>query len=419
MTTNLSQRKKILRIYSAALKVVHGEESVAHYLSGKEFSQRIVDNEKVAILAVGKAAQSMAQGAYVVVKENFLRGLVISKQGYLQSSILNSQFDCFESSHPVPSEKSLIAGQKLVDFVTGLPEKTHLIVLISGGTSALVEQLKIGISLNDLIKVNSWLLGSGLAIEKMNTIRQRLSNIKGGQLASFARHLKVSNLLLSDVLSNAPCFIGSGLFVENITNTAVVNLPDWLKKILSHTIDNQKGEDGPEIFTGLVATNTLLLNKIGTLCDSTTKIAKFDRALSGTVEQEAEKIAKQVMQGESGFYIWGGEPTVKLPANAGKGGRNQHLALLVANKIQEMRNIVVLCIGTDGTDGNTEDAGALVDSETVLRGEQDGFSVEECIQSYNSSTFLHASGDVVNTGATGTNVMDVVIAYKWELDFII
>ncbi len=414
MITSTLQKKEVLRIYNTALQAVRGEVCVNDYLLNAEFSRRLIDNEKIAILAIGKAAQSMAQGAYTVVKENFLRGLVISKQGHLSNSVLDPLFECYESSHPVPSEKSLIAGQKVIDFISGLPARTHLIVLISGGTSALVEKMKAGVSLQDLQKVNNWLLASGLAIEEINCIRQQLSSIKGGQLATFAGHLKVSNLLLSDVLSNDPRFIGSGLFVKNSLQPVLHSMPDWLKALLEQCSENKQDTEEPEIFTDLVATNTLLLNKIVALCDSKIKVFKSDSALFEDVELEAEKIVSQMTQGEKGIYIWGGEPVVKLPDDVGKGGRNQHLALLLADKIKGIQNMVILCIGTDGTDGNTDDAGALVDGETVSRGELEGYLVGECIHNYDSATFLHASGDVINTGPTGTNVMDVVIAYKWE-----
>ncbi len=414
MITNIVQREKILQIYNTSLQTVRGEVCVKHYLTGEKFSTRLVEKEKIAILAIGKAAQSMAQGAYDVVNENFLRGLVISKSGHLSNSVINSRFEYFESSHPIPDERSLLAAQKVIDFISDLPANTHLIVLISGGTSALVEQTKVGISLQDLQRVNRWLIASGLAIDEMNVIRQQLSSIKGGQLRSFARHLKVSNLLISDVLNNDPCIIGSGLFVENTTKPKLKNLPDWLKQMLQQCANNKQNRGQYPIFTALVATNTQLLNKIAMLCGSETKIFKFECALSADVGLEAGKIASQVIQGECGFYIWGGEPTVTLPDNAGKGGRNQHLALLIANKIKDMTNMVILCIGTDGSDGNTDDAGALVDAETVLRGELDSYSVEDCIDVCDSASFLHASGDVINTGPTGTNVMDVVIAYKWE-----
>jgi len=418
MITNPLQRKKVLQAYTDALNSVRGDVCVQNYLQSEQFKLRLNATEKIAILAMGKAAQSMAQGAYAVLNENIKSGLVITKQDHLSAGLKIDYFDYFESSHPIPSEQSLIAGKKVIDFVSGLATDTHLIVLISGGTSALVEQLKPCVNLGELIQVNDWLMASGLAIEVMNRIRQKLSMIKGGKLASFTTHLKVSNLLLSDVLSNDPAYIGSGLFVPVIGAKIEAPLPEWLELILEKCENFNSEIPGNNIYTALVATNAQLLKNIADSCNPERheKVFIIDTVLSGKVESEAGKIVTKVLEGESGYYIWGGEPTVELShcsGTIGQGGRNQHLALLIANKIKTMKNIVVLCIGTDGTDGATEDAGALVDGDTVLRAEGEGFDVEEYINSFNSAEFLHVSGDVINTGPTGTNVMDVVIAYKW------
>ena len=426
MIENSNQRKKVLQLYTDALNSVLGNVCVENYLQSEKFKIRTSDNDKIAILSIGKAAQSMAQGAYAILKKNIISGLVITKQDHLSSSSMVDCFEYFESSHPVPSDKSLIAGAKVIDFVSGLPEKTHLIVLISGGASALVEQLKSGISLENLIRVNDWLIASGLPIEEMNSIRQKLSKIKGGKLALLAKHLKVSNLLLSDVISNNPAYIGSGLFVESTTNNfknISIQLPAWLDALLASCESPKSGASQTEpykrnIDTQLVATNTTLLKNIATLCKSNENqnVQIVEEPLSANVEIEADKIASQIIKGESGYYIWGGEPTVEISKgniSMNKGGRNQHLGLLVAKKIKAMDNIIVLCIGTDGTDGTTDDAGALVDGNTLSRGDTEGLDVDEHLETFNSAAFLQASGDVINTGPTGTNVMDVVIAYKW------
>jgi len=136
MTTNSTQRKKVLQAYTEALSSVRGDVCVQNYLQTEQFKPRLIKNEKIAILAIGKAAQSMAEGAYSILKENIISGLVITKQDHLSASSLVDCFEYFESSHPIPSEKSLVAGSKVINFVSGLPEGTHLIVLISGGASA-------------------------------------------------------------------------------------------------------------------------------------------------------------------------------------------------------------------------------------------------------------------------------------------
>ena len=429
MLTNAVQRNKVLKIYTEALDSVKGDTCVKKYLESKQFKKHFKNTEKVAILAIGKASQSMAQGAYEVLHKNIISGLVVTKQNHLSTGSLINNFEYFESSHPIPSEKSLEAGSKVIDFISGLAANTHLVVLISGGASALVEQLKPDISLDDLIRVNDWLISSGLGIEEINNIRQKLSMIKAGQLAAFAKHLKVSNLLLSDVLSNNPAYIGSGLFVESTPpNLKSINnkSPAWLDALLASCESPKFEASNSHIDTQLVATNTTLLKNIATLCKSNENqnVRIIEDPLSANVEIEADKIAAQIIKGESGFYIWGGEPTVEMSKGNGSGnkdndslnngGRNQHLALLVARKIKAMENIIVLCIGTDGTDGTTDDAGALVDGNTLLRVDTEGLDVDEHLKTFNSATFLQASGDVINTGPTGTNVMDVVIAYKWQ-----
>jgi len=430
MLTESNQRNKILKIYTEALESVRGDNCVKKHLESESLKKDFKHTEKVAILAMGKASQSMAQGAYEVLHKNIISGLVVTKENHLSTSSLINDFEYIESSHPIPSQKSLNAGKKVIDYVSALPADTHLIVLISGGASSLIEQTKPTVSLDDLIKVNDWLISSGLGIEEINNIRQMLSKIKAGQLAAFAKHLKVSNLLLSDVLSNNPAYIGSGLFVESAHSNFQgfknlnIKLPVWLDSLLAscEEVKAEASQTEPykhNINTQLVATNSTLLSNIAVLCKSNENqnIHLIEDPLSDNVEIEAEKIASKIINGESGYYIWGGEPTVEIvngSETVNKGGRNQHLALLVAKKIKARDNIIVLCIGTDGTDGTTDDAGALVDGDTITRGDAEGLDVEEHLDTFNSANFLQASGDVINTGPTGTNVMDIVIAYKWE-----
>jgi len=412
MTDILKKRKKVLKIYNDALQSVRGEQCVKNYLY--RHSKKLHFDKNIAILSIGKAAASMAAGAYAILSENIISGLVVTKENHLLGESLLSKFEYIGSSHPIPTQKSLHAGQKVIDFISNLPDSTRLLVLISGGASALVEKLKPNVKLDDLVRANAWLLSSGLNIEQINSIRQQLSMIKGGGLIPVAKHLNTINLLLSDVLSNEAAYIGSGLFVEPVKVIKKISIPDWLEILLDEcTKCELESIAKPNICIDLVATNNMLLEQIIEISKKEGNIFKSDVALSASVEVEAKNIFSIITKGESGLYIWGGEPTVILPEQVGNGGRNQHLALLMAKHINGMSNTIILCIGTDGTDGNTKDAGAMVDGGTVQRGELEGHSVGKCLSAYNAAEFLNASGDVVNTGPTGTNVMDVVIAYKW------
>lgn len=410
-------RKELLQIYINALESVKGDSCVINYLESLEFKKKFISTDKIAVLALGKASVEMAYGAYSVLNKNIFTGLVVTKEGHLTDSKLIDKFNYIESSHPIPTSKSIAAAESVIHFIKGLPKSTHLIVLISGGTSALVEKTKPEVSLEMLIQANEWLLSSGLAIEEINTIRSALSGIKGGQILSITDKLKVTNLLLSDVLSNKPEFIGSGMFVASAAQSEIsTSIPQWLKLLLDKCHQNSM-LNSLNVDTKIIASNILLLNELSKKFKARDSCSVHMQApLSKSIDHEADIIANTMLTGNSGVYIWGGEPTVDfsgLTTNVGKGGRNQHLALLIADKLKSIGNIMVLCIGTDGTDGNTDDAGALIDGQTITRGIDEGYSATNCLSQYDSGSFLQASGDIIYTGATGTNVMDVVIAYKW------
>ncbi|HEC05594.1 MAG TPA: DUF4147 domain-containing protein, partial [Thiolapillus brandeum] len=175
-------RRDLLDIYQAALQSVHGERAVARWLSQS-------DGASIAVVAIGKAAPAMMQGALRALEERLLQGLVITRKGYADPRFASHErIIQMESAHPVPDESSLVAGQALLDFIWDHPEKQPLLFLISGGASSLVEVLPAGISLDDLQNLNRWLLGSGLDIHAMNSLRCRISDIKGGGLLRYIAH---------------------------------------------------------------------------------------------------------------------------------------------------------------------------------------------------------------------------------------
>ena len=324
--------------------------------------------------------------------------------------------ECLFAGHPVPDERSLYAGDRLIDWLNALPNGLTLLVLISGGTSALVEKLPDGLGLADIQKLNYWLLSSGLAIDAMNGIRRSISMLKGGRLLEFVGERAVKQLLISDVPDDAPANIGSGLFIRDGMQTpAPESLPPWLfamQKKARQSINNPP-QSGQVISTTIVACNRTACEVARQEAISYGYLSRIvSTALHGDVEVCAVEIIAFLDVAKKGCYIWGGETTVQLPENPGCGGRNQQLALLLAQKIQHKANIVILCVGTDGTDGASEDAGAVVDSHTIERGSHEGLDVWTMLERADAGTFLAASGDLISTGPTGTNVMDMVIALK-------
>jgi glycerate 2-kinase len=375
---NLSQRRQqLLQIYQHALNAVSGEKAVARFLAEHPFA------ESYSLIAIGKAAAAMAKGAD---RAHVRRGLVITKHGHSDPSLSPSVFRQFESSHPIPDETSLLAGKTLLEFLFSLPEGEPLLFLLSGGASALVEVLPDGMSEEQLGELNYRLLASGLSISEMNAQRKQLSQIKGGKLIPYLKGRPCLQLLISDVPGDELSVIGSGPLIG----------------------------DGDNIESHIIASNEQAREALAAAAQPVgVEVHNYPGHFQGDAETLAVQFCETLQQGATGLHLWGGESSVQLPEHTGLGGRNQHLALAAARYLSGHDNLLLLAAGTDGSDGPTEDAGALVDGGTVQRGEWEGMSALDALEAADAGRFLEASGDLIQTGPTGTNVMDLVIGWKW------
>jgi hydroxypyruvate reductase len=412
MKTMEAARRDLLQIFGTALSQVEGRGLVHRYLSGS------ADAGEFALVALGKAAGSMALGAVDALGERLVDGLVISKPGHLDRQALAAAgLTALEGGHPVPDASSLGAGERLLEYLNGLPAGRELLFLISGGASSLVEVLQQGVGLEDLQAVNRWLLGSGLSITAMNRVRKGLSAIKGGRLLRHLQGRRVLALMISDVPGDDPAVIGSGLLVPDPTlrgELAALELPDRVRQLIGDPGDLPV--DSPA---------TVTIEILATLKDARAAAAAEARRLGYPVHLShaflsaeagncGRRLALELLDSWPGVYVWGGEPSVWLPEEPGRGGRNQHLALAAATVIEGRDDICFLSAGTDGTDGPGEDAGALVDGGTIGRARRAGFEAQECLARADSGSLLAASGDLIDTGPTGTNVMDLMLGLKLE-----
>ncbi|HJX19266.1 MAG TPA: glycerate-2-kinase family protein, partial [Acidiferrobacterales bacterium] len=198
-------RQDVLRIFKSAIAAVHGRERVRDYLRQHPVSAPVY------LLSIGKAACAMAQGVHAVLGSGIVDALIVTKQGHAEAL----PWPVLEAGHPLPDEQSLAAGQRLIEFVAAIPPDAMILVLLSGGASALVEALPQGMDLAQLRAVNDWLLAAGLDIAAMNRIRKRLSRIKGGRLAKLLAPRPVLCLAISDVPGDDPRAIGSGPLVAD------------------------------------------------------------------------------------------------------------------------------------------------------------------------------------------------------------
>ncbi|WP_456405010.1 glycerate kinase type-2 family protein [Thiolapillus sp.] len=396
-------RRDLLDIYLAALKSVNGEQAVVHWLAANTVSA-------CAVIAIGKAAPAMMRGASQALGKRLEEGLLITRQGYadLQFSA-HARIIQLESSHPVPDENSLDAGQALLDFIGHQPSDRPLLFLISGGASSLVEMLRTGVALDDLQRLNRWLLGSGLDIHAMNGLRRRLSAIKGGGLLEYLQVRPVTVLLISDVPGDDPGVIGSGLLFPHQAPKLPSDLPDWLASLPPPVTDSVNAT----VPHFLVATSAQAVKSAVDRAQSLGYAAWADYPqLLGNATEQGVAFARFLEEAPPGVHVLGGETTVVLPSNPGRGGRNQHLALSAAREIAGRDDLFILAAGTDGSDGPGGDAGALVDGQTWQRALDKNCDPDLALRQADSGSVLAVTGDLIDTGPTGTNVMDLLIGLK-------
>ncbi|HEY5683174.1 MAG TPA: DUF4147 domain-containing protein [Sulfuricaulis sp.] len=403
------QREILLSIFQSSLTAVDGRVCVRDRLK-----ERPLPGE-VYMVAVGKAACAMAQGAQDVMGDLIAEALIITKKGYAEAL----PWPVLEAGHPLVDESSLAAGRQLLAFVERIPTNAAVLVLISGGASALVEALPPPISLEQFQEINRWILGSGLDINNYNRIRRRLSRLKGGRLAKLLSPRRVLCLVVSDVPGNDLRAIGSGPLVadEDLRRPLTIKgLPDFITEALKHMPPAPAPDD--VCFQNVKREIVATLDNAKSAAVEAAKKMGYPTMLetsfvSGDALEAGARLANKLLRSDPGtVHVWGGETTIRLPETPGRGGRNQSLALAAALVFQDRNDVWFLAAGTDGTDGPTDDAGALVDGGTIARGEQTGLDAKRSLDQADAGTFLEASGDLVQTGPTGTNVMDIMLGLK-------
>lgn len=398
-------RRHLADMFMHGVRAVHGGDRVAESLHAHPFTG------EVAAIAIGKAAAAMLHGAQSVLNRQLGTALLITKQGHFgHTACSDDNVICVQGGHPVPDEHSLAAGKRLLSFISDQPQRRNLLFLISGGSSSLVEVLREGLHLDDLQRANRWLLSSGLDIAAMNRVRQTLSRIKGGRFLQYLGGRTARVLLLSDVPGNDPAVIGSGLLWPSApVKLPEQGLPDWLLALCKP----DAAPDTAPVEHSIVATLDIALEAVvlqAAQLGYPVQLVQTD--VTGDAEEHAVRIVEFLRTASPGIYLWGGETTVRLPANPGQGGRNQQLALCAALLMADRPDILLLSAGTDGDDGNTHSAGAIVDAGTVARAGACGVDAMASLKNADAGRCLAASGDLLVTGPTGTNVMDIMIGMK-------
>lgn len=405
---NNELHQKAMDIINDSIESVKPDEAVRRAL--KAFAPK---GGRVLLVAAGKAAWQMAHAA-VEVLGRVDGGVVVTKYDHVKGEIPGVK--CYEAGHPVPDENSFAATERALELVHGLTEKDTVLFLLSGGGSALFEKPLIPGA--ELQGITNQLLASGADIVEMNTIRKRLSAVKGGRFAQACAPAKVFSIVLSDILGDPLDMIASGPAVPDSSTCAQalaiaekyhLNLSEQAKALLEQETPKALDNVTTQI-TGsvreLCTAAAKACRELGyepiiltdQLCCEAKEAGSFLGAIVRTHAEQGKKLA----------FIAGGETVVHLTGK-GLGGRNQELALAAAPALAG-QNAAVFSVGSDGTDGPTDAAGGYVDGDTAAALAEKGWNVFDTLQNNDAYHALQAVEGLIITGATGTNVNDVVVA---------
>jgi glycerate 2-kinase len=359
-----------------------------------------------AVVAVGKAAAAMYRGAEDALGPRIVQGLVVMPEGGGNIAAA-PRLTVIRSDHPVPGQRSLAAGKELLRFLEIAP--ASVVFLISGGSSSLMEVLATGVAIEDLQRANEWLLASGLPIRAVNAVRARLSAIKGGGLLRYLDGRQPHVLVLSDVPGDDPRIVGSGPLIPQKLPALPDDLPDWLEQRVSAWTPPPDSATPPVTIIGSV--RQAMEGAAEAAGRLNHEVHLHEEPLQGDAAEAGRKLVDALEQLPTGVHVWGGETTVKLPDSPGYGGRNQTLALSAA-LVMNNASVMLLAAGTDGRDGVTSHAGAIVDAHTVENARQLELDPETALLRADTGVLFEKTGEALITGPTGTNVMDLVIALK-------
>ena len=392
----------------AALSAAMPDAAVAAALKEADFG-----SGRLIVVSVGKAGWQMARAAYDQLGSRITSGMVITKYDHSKGPIGN--LDIYEAGHPVPDANSYRATQTAIDAVTGLSEADTVLLLISGGGSALFE--KPLIPAEDMDRLTRELLACGADIVEMNTLRKRFSGVKGGRFAQLCQPAKVFSVILSDVLGDRLDMIASGpAYPDASTTEDALRIVRQYGLTLTEDMHRLLLQETPKALPNV---QTHVTGSVRQLCAAAEKacgelgyktVTLTDR-LSCTARDAGvflSNIARYYENcGEKMAFLAGGETVVHL-TGTGLGGRNQELALAAAEGIAGM-NAAVFSIGSDGTDGPTDAAGGYVDGTTRDRLKAQGIQIRDVLQNNDAYHALEACGGLIKTGTTGTNVNDISV----------
>ena len=424
------RRNDIMQILNACIDAVEPGNAIRRFVQ-REKNLLFIDNKKydlnefgnVTVLGLGKATEAMSLALLDVLGSYPSRGLLIPKQAFASPA---SEFTVSPGGHPVPSEASVRAGNAAFNLASSLTERDLLICLISGGGSALMASPRHGLQLADLQTLTKLLLACGARVDEINTLRRHLDRVKGGGIAKSANRARIASLILSDVVGNPLEAIASGpTALDPSTKEDALRIlkkydllgkvPAAILEVLENSPETPKPDDPlfDRVQNVLVGSNSLAAQAGLEMAKS---LGFHTHFLGDTWQGEARDVAKELcghfnLNYERPFcLIVGGETTVTLHGH-GKGGRNQELALAAAIEMNGLENSMLITLATDGEDGPTDAAGAVVTEESCQRGDRLGVNAQAFLSQNDAYSYFEKLGELLQPGPTGTNVNDLTLLF--------
>ena len=377
--------------------------------------------ENLYLCGSGKAALPMAEACEAILGTRIGGGVIVTPEAPRPLRYC----EYVHSTHPLPSAESVAAADRLIECFEAATRNDLMLFLLSGGSSALIEKPLAPLTLEALVLTTKVLLDNGCSIAQTNAVRKHLSAIKGGRLAQRTR-ATVAVLVISDVIGDdlqtigsAPLYCDSSTYAQTVAMLeAKALMPLLPETAVSVLRDGEKGaiaetpKHPPENVTHfIVGSNRRALDAAAEAAAAYGwNVKRIEEPLQGDVAAVAERFCKRFAALlPQTVLLQGGETTVTV-TGGGRGGRNQHFALLCLQKLADKYAYDIFCVGTDGIDGNSDAAGARITTELYAKCEPD--AIADALAHFDSNTFFKHVGAEVKTGYTGTNVMDIVIAYK-------
>jgi hydroxypyruvate reductase len=446
----------ISRILAAALDAVHPGDAVKRFvhrdggvlhINGKPYP--LSRKGRTLIIALGKASLPMTEALVEILGERLAGGIAITKHARAVFTDRRSRITVLEGGHPIPDERSLAAGQRVLSLLSGLRADDLLLCLVSGGGSALIAAPVDGVTLSDLQALTSTLLACGARIDEINLLRRHLDQLKGGGLARLAAPARVVSLILSDVIGSPLEAIASGPTAPDPSTCAEAlailhSYTDCTEHTDFHGKNQRKNpcpsvtsvesvypwretlKPGDPVFERvdniLIGSNLLAAQAALKQAGAEGFHPYLLRAdLQGEARESAVELCRALRwAGQRGdpaprpaCIVAGGETTVTLCQDPGRGGRNTELALAAVTELANFPDVILATLATDGEDGDTDAAGAVVTGETFARAYALGLEPVDHLRRNDSYTFFAALDDLLKPGSTGTNVNDLTFLFTF------